>query len=223
MQNVQAIRDYYLSKRELNNNIYQIWEAGRAFNDSVTPSIWCDDYREWMVRFIERQLDLNLSKQILSIGCGNAFVERDLCQKGYPLFSIDINASAVELARSKGVPAQVADFYNWEPEQNNIDLIYGDGVLGHFYQEGSQCQKALVRLKRWLKPNAGIIVISNDACQPSQDVVSAPGVKGFYHFSEDWVKSQLQRAGFKLIEVKIFVYGRPLSGKRNRLVVSARA
>ena len=96
-------------------------------------------------------------------------------------------------------------------------------MLGHFYQEDSQCQKALVRLKRWLKPNAGIIVISNDACQNSQDVMSAPGVKGFYHFSEDWVKSQLQRAGFKLIEVENYVYGRPLSGKRNRLVVSARA
>jgi hypothetical protein len=81
----------------------------------------------------------------------------------------------------------------------------------------------LVRLKRWLKPNTGIIVISNDACKSNQDVMSAPGVKGFYHFSEDWVKAQLQRAGFKLIEVEIYGYSRPLSGNRNRLVVSARA
>jgi predicted TPR repeat methyltransferase len=223
MQDVHAIRDYYLSNRELNKNIYQIWEAGRAFNDSVTPSIWCNDYREWMVQFIERQLKRNVSKHILSIGCGNAFVERDLCQKGYSLFSIDINETAVELARSKGLAAEVADFYTWEPEQKKIDLIYGDGVLGHFYLEHSQCQQALVRLKGWLKPAAGIIVISNDACHESQDVVSAPGVRGFYHFSEDWVKSQLQRAGFKLIEVATYIYGRPLSGKRNRLVVSARA
>jgi|ERR1043166_6292713 SAM-dependent methyltransferase len=223
MQDVQAVRDYYLSNRELNQNIYQIWEAGRAFNDSVTPSIWCSDYREWMVKFIERQLKWNVSRHVLSIGCGNAFVERDLCRKGYSLFSIDINASAVELARSKGVAAEVADVYTWEPAEMNIDLIYGDGVLGHFYEEHSQCQKALVRLKRWLKPNGGIIVISNDACADSQDVMSAPGVKGFYHFSEDWVKSQLQRAGFKLVEAAIYVYGRPLSGNRNRLVVSARA
>jgi len=223
MQDVQAIRDYYLSTREPNQNIYQIWEAGRAFKDSVTPSIWSNDYREWMVQFIERQLKWNVSKHILSIGCGNAFVERDLCRKGYSLNSIDINASAVELARSKGVPAEVADVYNWEPKQKNIDLIYGDGVLGHFYQEDSQCQKVLVRLKRWLKPNTGIIVISNDACKSNQDVMSAPGVKGFYHFSEDWVKAQLQRAGFKLIEVEIYGYSRPLSGNRNRLVVSARA
>ncbi|HXU35919.1 MAG TPA: class I SAM-dependent methyltransferase [Blastocatellia bacterium] len=223
MQDVQAIRDFYLSNRELNNNIYQIWEAGRAFKDSVTPSTWCDDYREWMVRFIERQVMWNVSKHILSIGCGNAFVERDLCQMGYSLFSIDINASAVELARSKGVPAQVADFYTWEPEEENVDLIYGDGVLGHFYLEDSQCQTALARLHSWLKPSEGIIVISNDASKDGQAVVSAPGVKGFYHFSEDWVISQLKSAGFKLIESAIYTYGRPISGKRNRLVVSARA
>jgi hypothetical protein len=80
-----------------------------------------------------------------------------------------------------------------------------------------------VRLKSWLKPNDGIIVISNDASKDGQAVVSAPGVKGFYHFSEDWVKSQLKRAGFKLIESTNYTYGRPLSGKRNRLVISARA
>lgn len=223
MQDIQAIREYYLTKRELDKNIYHIWEAGRAFNDSVTPATWCDEYRHWIIQFIERQLEFDVSRYIISIGCGNAFVERDLCRKGYSLFSIDINETAVELARSKGVPAQVADVYSWEPEHRNIDLIYGDGVLGHFYLEDSQCQKALLRLKDWLKPNAGVIVISNDASKNGQAVVPAPGVKGFYHFSEDLVKSQLERAGFKLIEVATYAYERPLSGRRNRLVVSARA
>jgi SAM-dependent methyltransferase len=223
MQDIQAIREYYLTKRELDKNIYHIWEAGRAFNDSVTPATWCDEYRQWIVRFIERQLETDVSKNILSIGCGNAFVERDLCEKGYSLLSIDINETAVELARSKGVPAQVADVYSWEPEHRQIDLIYGDGVLGHFYLEDSQCQKALLRLKSWLKPRTGVIVISNDASKNGQAVVPAPGVKGFYHYSEDWVKSQLTKAGFDLVEVSIYSYDRPLSGRRNRLVVSARA
>jgi SAM-dependent methyltransferase len=223
MQNIDDIREYYLTKRELDKNIYHIWEAGRAFNDSVTPATWCEHYRHWIVRFIERQLEFDVSKFILSVGCGNAFVERDLCRKGYALFSIDINETAVELARSKGVPAQVADVYSWEPEHMNIDLLYGDGVLGHFYLEDSQCQKALLRLKSWLKPNEGIIVISNDTSKNGQAVVPAPGVKGFYHFSEDLVKSQLERAGFKLMEVETYAYERPLSGRRHRLVVSARA
>jgi predicted TPR repeat methyltransferase len=223
MQDIQAIREYYLTKRELNKNIYHIWEGGRAFNDSVTPATWCDDYRKWIIEFIERQVEHDVSKQILSIGCGNAFVERELCQKGYPLFSIDINETAVQLAISKGVPAQVADVYTWEPEQKNLDLIYCDGVLGHFYLEDSECQKVLLRLKGWLKANVGTIVISNDASKNGQAVSPAPSVKGFYHFSEEWVTSQLKSAGFKLIEVTSYAYDRPLSGRRDRLVIGAGA
>jgi SAM-dependent methyltransferase len=223
MHDIEAIREYYLTKREPDQNIYHIWEAGRAFNDSVTPATWCDHYRHWIVQFIERQLELDVSKTILSIGCGNAFVERDLCRKSYSLLSIDINETAVELARKKGVPAEVADVYSWEPEHRNIDLIYGDGVLGHFYLEDSECQKALLRLKSWLKPVTGILVISNDASKNGQAVAPAPGVRGFYHFSEDLMKSQLEKAGFKLIEATIYAYDRPLSGRRKRLVMSARA
>jgi SAM-dependent methyltransferase len=222
LQDTQAIREYYLSNREVQRNIYHIWEEGRAFNDSVTPATWCGDYRQWIVQFIERQLEFDVTRSILSVGCGNAFVEHDLYQKGYLLSCIDINETAVELARKKGVPAEVADVYCWEPKQKHLDLIYGDGVLGHFYLEDSQCQKALLRLKSWLKPKTGIIVISNDASQKGQAVVPAPGVKGFFHFSEDWVTSQMKRAGFKLVEVTTYAYDRPLSGRRNRLVISAR-
>jgi len=223
MQDVQTVREYYLIEREQHRNIYQIWETGDAFNDSVTPSTWCDDYRHWIVEQLEQQLRFDPSKHVVSIGCGNAFVEQDLCQKGYTVLGMDINESAVQLALDKGVPAVVADIYEWEPEGKNVDLIYCDGVLGHLYVEGTKCQEALARLRSWLKPGEGILLISNDASKDGSAVAFAPGVKGFYHFSEEFVVSELTKAGFEIVDTTGYLYQRPLSGSRRRLVVAARA
>lgn len=223
MQNLQAVSDYYLVEREQHRNIYDIWELGRAFKDSVTPSTWCEDYRSWIVERIEEQLAFDTSKTIISIGCGNAFVEQDLCNKGYNVLGIDINESAVELAREKGVPAIVADINDWRPESNKVDLIYCDGVLGHLYFEDSGCRNALARLKSWLTPGEGILFISNDASKDGRKVADAPGVNGFYHFSEEFVVSELIDSGFELVDATNYLYERPLSGARQRLIVAARA
>jgi 2-polyprenyl-3-methyl-5-hydroxy-6-metoxy-1,4-benzoquinol methylase len=223
MQNTQTVRDYYLIEREQQKNIYEIWEMGGAFRDSVTPSTWCEEYRQWIVNQIEQQIDYDTTKKIISIGCGNAFVEQDLCQKGYALLGIDINESAVQLAQDKGVPALVADIYEWAPDANDVDLIYCDGVLGHLYDEETQCREPLQRLKSWLKPGEGILLISNDASKDGSHVADAPGVKGFYHFSEGFVVSELIGAGFELIDTTGYVYERPISGARRRLVVAAQA
>lgn len=223
MQDVQTVREYYLIEREQHMNIYQIWETGGAFNDSVTPSTWCEDYRRWITLKLENQLRFETSKNILSIGCGNAFVEQELCYKGYTVLGVDINESAVQLALDKGVPAIVADIYQWEPEDKGFDLIYCDGVLGHLYVEETNCRTALSRLRSWLKPGEGILLISNDASKDGRAVAPAPGVKGFYHFSEEFVISELEKTGFELVDTNSYLYQRPLSGPRRRLVVAARA
>lgn len=223
MQNMQTVSDYYLIEREQHRNIYQIWETGRAFKDSVTPSTSCEDYRSWIVERIQEQLSFDTSKKIISIGCGNAFVEQDLNKRGYDVLGIDVNESAVELAQRKGVPAIVADIYEWSPGSNNVDLIYCDGVLGHLYFEDTRCQNALARLKSWLTPGEGILFISNDASKDGRNVAEAPGVKGFYHFSEEFVVSELTHTGFEIVDTTNYVYERPLSGARQRLVVVARA
>jgi SAM-dependent methyltransferase len=223
MQDVQTVRDYYLVERDHHRNIYQIWEAGGAFNDSVTPSTWCEEYRQWIVEQLERQLRFVTSKKVLSVGCGNAFVEQCLCQKGYNVDGMDINESAVQLAQHKGVSAVVGDIYDWEPEEKNIDLIYCDGVLGHLYVEETGCQVALDRLRSWLKSEEGILLISNDASKDGGAVARAPGVKGFFHFSEQFVISELRETGFELVETASYLYHRPLSGPRRRLVVVGRA
>jgi 2-polyprenyl-3-methyl-5-hydroxy-6-metoxy-1,4-benzoquinol methylase len=223
MQNIQTVRDYYLSEREQHRNIYQIWETGGAFKDSITPSTACEDYRSWIVERIQEQLFFDTSKKIISIGCGNAFVEQDLNKRGYNVLGIDVNESAVELAQKKGVPAIVADIFEWRPGSDDVDLIYCDGVLGHLYFEDTRCGNALARLKSWLSPGEGILFISNDASKDGREVAEAPGVKGFYHFSEEFVVSELTHSGFEIVDTTNYVYERPLSGARERLIVVARA
>lgn len=219
-RNREMTEDYYLTEREENKTIYHIWEEGRAFKDSVTPSIWCEDYRQWIVNRLRMLLEFDPSRRVLSVGCGNAFVEEILHRDGYETTCLDLNDVAVEIARGKGLPAFAADIYEWEPEVKDWDLIYGDGVLGHLYVEGSGCQTALARLKTWLKPGSGAILISNDS-GVGDDVVAVPAVRGFYHLSERFIKSQLEEAGFTLIESAVYPYERPLSGMRKRVIVSA--
>ena len=223
MPDVQTARDYYLVEREQSRNIYQIWESGGAFNDSVTPSTWCESYRRWIVKQLEQHLRFDRTKSVVSIGCGNAFVEQDLCLKGYDVLGLDINESAVKLALDKGVPAIVADVYKWQPQGKRLDLVYCDGVLGHLYIEETKCAAALTRLREWLKPGAGILLVSNDASKDGRAVAPAPGVKGFYHFSTEFVVSELVHSGFKLVDTTSYLYQRPISGQRRRLVVAARA
>ncbi|MBO1348873.1 MAG: hypothetical protein EBE86_016480 [Hormoscilla sp. GUM202] len=116
-----------------------------------------------------------------------------------------------------------ADINQWEPEQKNWDLIYGDGVVGHLYKPGAGLNKIFSRLRDWLVANQGVLLISNDAAVINNAPVHPhPRVKNFYWFSADYLRSELLIAGFEAVENESFIYDRPLTGKKERLILQAR-
>ncbi len=215
------VSQFYLSKRDGDKNIFDIWEAGKPCGDSLTPSTYNLEYRQWMVNKISNLLKNNPQNQILSIGCGNAFIEHELAKKNYSIFAIDILEYAVDLARKKGITAVSANVKEWEPDNKEYDLIYCDGIMGHLYNHSDGLRKIITRLKTWLKSKDAILFISNDESTNQELVQTHPSVKGFHWFSDEFLRSELTSVGFSKIDIDHFIYDRPLSGKRKRIIASA--
>jgi SAM-dependent methyltransferase len=217
----EAVKRYYETRRVGSDNVFSIWERGEAYLDSVTPSIWDPAYRAWITEVIETNVGANHASPILSVGCGNAFVESDLTKRGYNLSAIDICPGAVVLARKKGVAAIEADVYTWEPDRP-CNLIYCDGVVGHLYRHDGGCQPAFRRMNGWLAGGSGSLLISNDISLTGQDVQEHPAVQQFFLFSTTYLERQLAYAGFEVVSSRTYIYSRPLSGDRSRAVIVAR-
>lgn len=223
-QETSVYRDnYYSRQREKGANIYDIWEEGQAYRNSITPSTYDPQYRSFITNKIKSLIDPEYIGRILSIGSGNAFVEKDLHQQGYSILAIDPNPEAMKLAQRKGVPFVLADVSQWEPQEKNFTLIYCDGVMGHLYQPESRFQTLLSHLRGWLMPNFGKILISNDATTIDTPVHPHPNFKEFYWFSPEYLCSELSKAGFDEVKSEIFVYSRPLTGKKERVILQAKA
>jgi SAM-dependent methyltransferase len=210
---------YYSTDRGGGRTIYDYWEEGAACGDSITPSTYCESYRGWIGAVIEAAAGFDPSKQILSLGCGNGFVEADLVARGYDVAAIDLSPQAVALARSKGVPASVADVARWSPG-SPADVVYADGLFGHLYDAQSATIPLLSRVQSWVALG-GYLIVANDA-PPDALVHEAGGVPGFFWLSAAFLRQQLEAAGLRSIQVTSYSYQRPISGRRERAVLLAR-
>ena len=211
---------YYVAPTRQNLSVFEVWETGGNVGDSITPATYWPQYRNWIRGLVEELLDRDTSRRILSVGCGNAFVEGELCSSGYRVLGLDIHELAVSFARQKGVDAHMQDFDKWEPPTEQFDLAYCDGIFGHLYREATGLGNVLLKLSRSLV-HRGWILISNDASHSTLPVQKHPTVPGFHWFSPDYVEQQLLQHGFGDICTRSYEYDRPESGPRTRLVVTA--
>lgn len=173
-----------------------------------------------MVERLLRSIDSNPEKRILSLGCGNAFVEAELIRQGFDVFAIDINSEAVELALAKNVPAKQIDFFDFQaPSAKPYDLIYADGFFGHLYSISSGCEHVLRKVHSLLSKR-GKIVISNDGPSDNTLVQAHKSVPNFFYLSTQFLKQQGEICGFTASEMDNYEYNRPLSGPRKRTIVT---
>jgi hypothetical protein len=222
MLDMASLRRFYLAETGGEESIFDVWERGEARGDSVTPSIYSVEYREWMYETLDGLLSDDPGG-LVSIGSGNAVIEAALVRAGHRVLAVDVLEHAVELARSKGIDAVVADVRQWSPPPERWTVVYADGLLGHVYEPGDGVLPVLENLHAWLAPTEGTLVISNDRNRNGEDVEPAPGVPGFYWLSEEFLRKQTAAAGFHELAHTTFTYDRPVSGPRQRVVLTARA
>lgn len=222
MSEIEPLRAFYLKNGEGEHSIFDIWEKGGARGDSVTPSTYSGPYRLWMTDLLRKLLAEGEASALLSVGCGNAAVEAMLAAEGHRVLGVDALAEAVGLARAKGVEAVCAELLTWTPPPGPWTVIYADGVLGHLYDPYDGVLPALRRLRSWLAAG-GALVISNDGPTTDADVQPHPEVRGFAWLSRSYLHRQVEAAGFRDVASSHFSYERPLSGQRERVIVTARA
>lgn len=215
------LRSFYLTGSE-EQNLFDEWEHGIARGDSTTPSICSPTYRWWILEHLRNALNRDRKNLLLSLGSGNAFVERVLGREGYPVLAVDALSEAVELARQAGVPAICHNLYSWDDAQPDYwDVVYADGLLGHLHDGHDGAHVALRLFHSWLKAPGGTVVISNDSPKTDEPVQQSANVPGFYWLSDRWIAAELKRAGFTRISMASLTYRRPLSGLRTRAIITA--
>jgi len=216
----EDLQAYYVEAED--ENLFEKWERGEARGDSTTPSVCSPEYREWMVERLHEALGDDRDKRLLSVGAGNAMVERMLCREGYHVLAVDALMAATEIASRNGVPALCRDIRTWDPSPDRWDVIYADGLVGHLYDEFGGCQTVMRRMRGWLGSEEGVVVISNDVPPGDEPVKPAPGVRGFHWLSTAWIAEALVESGFTPTLTTEFVYERPLSGPRRRAIIAAK-
>ncbi|GAA4215977.1 hypothetical protein [Microbispora amethystogenes] len=224
-QALDAVREYYCTQREVGGaeaTIYDIWESGGAYNDSITPSTYVPEYRSHMVLKI-----LSLTSDgsgVFSLGCGNGFVEADLVHCERKVRAMDYNEEAVRLTRQKGVDAFTADYFALTAgDVGDAEAVYADGLLGHLFDPVEELRPALGKLESLGLRSGTRLVFSNDAPR-DRNVAFAPHerVEGFWFVSKDYLQDTLSAFGFESMESYYFPYLRPISGMRNRTICVAR-
>jgi SAM-dependent methyltransferase len=219
LADLAALRTFYLSDALGGHTLFDIWERGDAWGDSVTPATYSLPYRTWIVEKLMRFVVPSGANELLSLGCGNAFVEAECVTRGWQVLAVDALPQAVALARRKGVDAVVGDVLAWQPPHAHWQMIYADGLLGHVWEPSSRLSPMLSRVREWLAPDNGFVLLSNDAPPAGVDVASAPGVPGFCWLSINVIMRELETSGFRVLASEEFAYERPRSGTRHRAVV----
>jgi hypothetical protein len=213
---------YYVDAEADDESIFDKWERGEARGDSTTPSICSPEYRAWMLERLREAMGSDHERRLLSLGAGNAMVERALCREGYHVLAVDALMPAVEIASRHGVPSLCRDIRAWDPAPDRFDVVYADGLLGHLYDEFGGCQSVWRRVRGWLASEDSTVIVSNDVPPGDAPVKPAPGVNGFYWLSTEWIAEMLVDAGYTPTLTTEFVYERPLSGPRRRAIIAAK-
>ena len=225
MQDLDKVRAYYCAPRSIHGrmtNIYEIWEDGGAYNDSVTPSTFSVEYRSHIVL---KMLSLTTKgDRIISLGCGNGFVEAELIRHSRDVYAIDCNDEAIRLTQAKGVKAVHRDFFDLRPEDiGNAALVYADGFLGHVFHPDMGLQPFLRKLESLQLPKRCRLVFSNDAPKTVSAIQRHDTLDGFWFISKDYLVDVMRGAGFDGLESYYFPYFRPISGLRNRTICACHA
>ena len=219
---VRAVRDYYLHDNDGETSIYHVWEKGTGRGDVTTPATSSSPYQQWMGGLLRGLLAESPDPGLLSLGCGNAVIEAGIAADGFRVLGVDAMEHAVELAAAKGVEAVCADVLRWTPPPGPWTVLYADGSLGHLYDPTTGVRNVLERFQSWL-PEGGVLVLSNDPPRTDAELQENPGVPGYFWFSQPYLHRQVEECRFRDVTSTVFTYQKPLSGARDRVVVTARA
>ena len=146
---------------------------------------------------------LGPGKSLLEIGCGTGDDLEWARQNGWSVHGLELNESAVEYAKKRGLDVQHSTFENANLSANSFDCIFMSQVLEHLYSP----TLALQRCYELLRPGGSLIV-----GVPKFDSWTRHAMGNYwhcllfpihlYHFCEPVLERMVRDAGFRVREVR---------------------
>ena len=135
--------------------------------------------------------------RVLEVGCGPGEVAARVQEElGAEVVALDISPRMVELARERGVSAQVGDVQELPFEDEAFDLAVAAWMLYHV----PDVPRALAEVARVLRPGGRLVAVTNylDHLHEARELIGAPA-RTFTSFSGD-TGEELLREQFADVE-----------------------
>jgi len=94
-----------------------------------------DSFKEVEKEVFKKYLVAEKRQAILEVGCGPGYDAKSFQEQGLRILAIDNTPAMVELAKEKGVPAQMLDCYDLEQIDATFDAVYSMNCLLHVPQK----------------------------------------------------------------------------------------
>jgi 2-polyprenyl-3-methyl-5-hydroxy-6-metoxy-1,4-benzoquinol methylase len=143
-------------------------------------------------------------KRLLEVGCGTG-ADLDWARElGWDVHGLELNESAVEFAKKRGLEVNCATFENANLSANSFDCIIMSQVLEHLYSP----RLALQRCHQLLRPG-GLLLVA----VPKFDSWTRHAMGNFWHnlqfpvhlhhFDQPVLERMIRAAGFQVREVRL--------------------
>lgn len=102
-------------------------DAQRRDEAEGKREMWKEEVRQKFADLLEKQE----KKSILELGAGAGHDSKFFSDKGFDVLATDLSPEMIKMCRKRGIPAEVADFYDLSPLHQTFDAVYSMNVLLH--------------------------------------------------------------------------------------------
>lgn len=180
MQKKRGVKDYeisYWSKRGLEN------------------------YKKYFLQYFSHYIGAkedNSKIKILDVGCGVGIFSKILSDKGFKVFGIDYSEDIINIAKKRpgneNIKFQVGNVYNLQFPDNFFDIVICSGV----FQCISNSQKAILEIKRVLKPEGTVIIMTLNVFSLTKFFQK----EELKRYNSYWLKKKMAEKGFYKTKIK---------------------
>jgi SAM-dependent methyltransferase len=208
------IRSIYEIPGSDGRTMLDAWEQRVPFEGQIAPYIFDPDFKDELFRLVVGLID---GEDVLSVGCGNSFFERDLTRKGYDVIGADVSELAIRLAREKGVDARVIDAKRELPfPPNSFDFIFFKGCIEHLLDEENSIDYLFQNCRKVLRAGGGVCV-GYDALRGEGLFMQHPVHSELYLVSSEFVENGFGDNGFVDVQSRVLVYNNKFKESAKRV------
>lgn len=144
--------------------------------------------------------------RVLDVGCGRGEMMELLSALGWSVYGIDVDPKAVEVTRSRGLPAECAAIWSDTLGRGTFDVIWMSHVIEHVHQP----VEVLRRCRELLAPGGTLVAVTPNSESWGYQVFGSAwrGLEPPRHlqvFTRRSFLDAVARAGFPTVDVRITI------------------